>query len=231
MPKKSLQPVLELNKIHKAYPSGAGPVSVLKGVDLAINAGQTVAIVGASGSGKSTLLHIAGLLDKPESGKVRLQGRTTNKLSDNQQAHYRAHTCGFVYQHHHLLRELTAYENVLLPARIVGSINNHAKQRAHQLLHQVGLKDRSHHLPSQLSGGEQQRVAIARALMNKPKLLLADEPTGNLDDQTAEQVTQLIFDLVAQEELAVLLVTHNKALAAKCDTMWAMVGGLLQKAA
>lgn len=225
-------PILDLHTIGRWYDDGTTRVNVLKDIDFTIHPGESVAIVGPSGSGKSTLLHIAGLLDKPNAGEVWVGGVRADGLSDNQQASIRNQKFGFVYQHHHLLREFTAMENVEMPAKIggsrilgarmLGSKNMHepstlAFLRAKNLLEQVGLGHRLGHYPSQLSGGEQQRVAIARALMNRPALLLADEPTGNLDPHTAETVTDLLFNLINREGMAALIVTHNPALAARCS--------------
>lgn len=213
-------PILDLRTISRWYDDGTTRVNVLKDVDFTIKAGESVAIVGPSGSGKSTLLHLAGLLDKPNAGQVWVGGQQANGLSDAQQAALRNQKFGFVYQHHHLLREFTAVENVAMPARIGGGQRSEVKvmaARAEELLVAVGLSHRLHHFPSQLSGGEQQRVAIARALMNRPALLLADEPTGNLDPHTADTVTDLLFNLIEQQGMAALIVTHNPALAARCS--------------
>ncbi|MCP5405791.1 MAG: ABC transporter ATP-binding protein [Pseudomonadaceae bacterium] len=211
-------PVLELAGIKRWYGQGTGKVKVLDGLDLTLHAGEAVAIVGPSGSGKSTLLHVAGLLDKPNAGTVKVAGKNTHGLPDAALSRMRNQSMGFVYQHHHLLREFSALENVMMPGRI-GLSDNGMKgltERAAALLEQVGLKHRMEHYPSQLSGGEQQRVAIARALMNKPAVLLADEPTGNLDPHTAESVTELLFRLIKQEGMAALIVTHNMELAGRC---------------
>jgi lipoprotein-releasing system ATP-binding protein len=219
-------PLLTLENIGRHY----GAVEVLKGASLTIKAGKAVAIVGPSGSGKSTLLHVAGLLDTPDSGTVTLQGKNLAMLNDDARATLRNAACGFVYQFHHLLREFTALENVLMPAAIAGRITDAQKTRAEGLLKTVGLGHRMGHLPSQLSGGEQQRVAIVRALMNKPKLLLADEPTGNLDPHTADEVTDVLFELIAKEGMAALIVTHNPALAARCHHTYTMRDGVLAAA-
>ncbi len=221
--------VLQLSGIYKSYNTSAGRLPVLKDVNLTIYAGETVAIVGQSGSGKSTLLHVAGLLDKPNKGEVFVQEAKTVLLKDSVKSLIRNKTYGFVYQQHHLLREFTALENVLMPASIAGEMTLENKEYAHHLLETVGLQNRIEHLPGQLSGGEQQRVAIARALMNKPRLLLADEPTGNLDPQTAAEVSQLFDKLVKEQNMAVLLVTHNASLAKACKTRYHMADGHLQK--
>lgn len=227
----SFQSVLQLSDVARAYTEGAAPVPVLHGVNLAVNAGESVAIIGPSGSGKSTLLHVAGLLDSPTSGTVTVNGTPTAGLSDDALSTLRNKTMGFVYQFHHLLREFTALENVLIPAQIGACRGGEdPTTRATQLLQAVGLGHRLHHFPSQLSGGEQQRVAIARALMNKPALLLADEPTGNLDPRTADDVVDMLFHLVKTEGLALLIVTHNPALAARCTRTLSMAEGHLQTA-
>ena len=218
--------VLALRGIGRWYGDGEGRVEVLRGVDLEIPAGKSVAIVGPSGSGKSTLLHVAGLLDKPDLGEVLVAGVDVAGLGDDKVAGLRNATCGFVYQFHHLLREFTALGNVMMPA-LIGGKGGADKARAEELLASVGLKTRMEHYPSQLSGGEQQRVAIARALMNRPKLLLADEPTGNLDPHTAEEVIGLLFGLIKKEGMSALIVTHNMELAARCDVALRMDEGHL----
>ncbi|HEX2858721.1 MAG TPA: ABC transporter ATP-binding protein [Alphaproteobacteria bacterium] len=220
--------VLDLKTIRRHYGEGPTRVNVLDGVDLAIKAGEAVAIIGPSGSGKSTLLHVAGLLDTPDSGDVFINGNNAAKLTDDARANLRGQSMGFVYQHHHLLKEFTALENVLMPALIQGKATAAAKARANALLKSVGLEKRTAHYPTQLSGGEQQRVAIARALMNNPQLLLADEPTGNLDPHTAEGVADLLFKLVKTEKLALLMVTHNPALAKRCNRTLQMNEGALK---
>jgi lipoprotein-releasing system ATP-binding protein len=221
--------LLALNKVSKHYTSKAGRVNILKDISLTLKEGETVAIIGQSGAGKSTLLHVAGLLDEPTGGSIQIQGAPQQTMRDREKARLRNRLCGFVYQHHHLLREFTALENVLMPAMIGGQDNPAAVARARGLLKQVGLAHREHHLPSQLSGGESQRVAIARALMNQPRLLLADEPTGNLDPTTATKVSDLFFKLVAEEGMALLLVTHNEALANRCQQVYRLENGELIK--
>lgn len=217
--------VLELKGLSRWYGEEGNRVDVLKGCDLRIEAGTSVAIVGPSGSGKSTLLHVAGLLDRPDQGQVLVDGVDIAKLNDDKVAGLRNATCGFVYQFHHLLREFTALENVTMPALIGGRKNN--TERATKLLEAVGMGHRVEHLPNQLSGGEQQRVAIARALMNQPKLLLADEPTGNLDPHTAEDVVDMLFGLIKNEGMSALIVTHNMELAERCDVVLRMDEGHL----
>jgi lipoprotein-releasing system ATP-binding protein len=217
--------VLDLRDIRRHYGAGATRVDVLTGVDLAVQAGEAVAIVGPSGSGKSTLLHVAGLLDTPDAGNVTVGGHNAAQLTDDARARLRGRSMGFVYQYHHLLKEFTALENIAMPGFIAGQGD---RSRAADLLHAVGLAKRGHHYPSELSGGEQQRVALARALMNKPALLLADEPTGNLDPHTADGVAKVLFDLVKHENLALLIVTHNAVLAKKCHRTFRMEDGRLK---
>ena len=220
-------PVLTLDGIRRSYGSGAETVIVLDGLDLALASGEAVAIIGPSGSGKSTLLQIAGLLDSPDVGEVRVCGELVRGLGDAGLSHLRNGACGYVYQFHHLLREFTALENVLMPMKIGGRAGPEALARAEDLLETVGLGHRQTHYPDQLSGGEQQRVALARALMNRPRLLLADEPTGNLDPHTAEGVADTLFDLVEKEGMAALIVTHNPTLAARCTRALEMREGRL----
>jgi lipoprotein-releasing system ATP-binding protein len=220
--------ILHLENLTKTYispNSKSDKLTVLSGVNLTVEKGQKVAIIGQSGSGKSTLLHSAGLLDTPTEGTVSLLGQNTASLQDRQKSNLRNKHMGFVYQAHHLMEEFTALENVMMPALIDGNNN---KNHAYKLLADVGLMDRKDHLPSKLSGGEQQRVAIARALMNTPDILLADEPTGNLDPETAEQVFKLFDDLVNNHGMALLMVTHNENLANKCDVIMRLEGGILK---
>lgn len=219
--------ILKIENLHKTFTSGAEKLTILHGVNLEVNAGERVAIIGQSGSGKSTFLQIAGLLDTPSEGTVAIGGVSHTKMKDSEKAKIRGTVLGFVYQSHHLLREFTALENVLMPARIAGKITPEKTERAKHLLAEVGLADRENHFPSELSGGEQQRVAIARALMNKPQLLLADEPTGNLDPNSAEDVSLLFDKLVKNEGLALLLVTHNMELASNMDKVYTMKEGVL----
>ncbi len=221
--------ILTLNKVCHSYQEGqAGELEVLKGVDLTLKAGEIVALVGQSGTGKSTLLHIAGLLDQPTSGKIAVQGQDCNDLSDDKRTQIRRDMVGFVYQFHHLLPEFTAEENVILPQLSAGISRETSKKRAQELLIKVGLKNRLTHRPTQLSGGEQQRVAIARALANKPKLILADEPTGNLDVKTAETVFDLFLDIVRGEGSAALIATHNPDLAKRMDRTLTIEAGVIR---
>ncbi|MFT7433021.1 MAG: lipoprotein-releasing system ATP-binding protein [Alphaproteobacteria bacterium] len=219
--------ILKAENLHKSFKSNAEDLSILDGVNLEINAGERIAIIGQSGSGKSTFLQIAGLLDTPTSGDVFIEGVSSKNMKDREKTDIRSHTFGFVYQNNHLLREFTALENVLMPAQIQGKLTAEHKKRAEYLLKLVGLEERMSHFPSELSGGEQQRVAIARALMNKPKLLLADEPTGNLDPETATEVAALFDQLVKDEGMALLLVTHNDILAKSMDKIYHMRHGVL----
>lgn len=219
--------ILKIENLHKTFKTKAEDLHILEGVNLEVGEGERVAIIGQSGSGKSTLLQIAGLLDNFTSGEVYINGVAGSQMKDREKARVRSEMFGFVYQNHHLLREFTALENVLMPASIQGKITEDHKKRAEDLLTLVGLGHRISHYPSEMSGGEQQRTAIARALMNKPKLLLADEPTGNLDPHTAQDVSKLFNKLVEEEKLSVLMVTHNEELAKSMDKVLHMAGGVL----
>ncbi len=210
-------PVVFLQDVERQYRQGDETVHVLNGVELALWAGQSVALVAPSGSGKSTLLHIAGLLEHADHGDVYIDGRSTAILADHERTRIRRNEIGFVYQSHHLLPEFTALENVLLPQMIRGLTRAEAKARAVELLEYLGLGARLTHRPSELSGGEQQRVAIARAVANAPRILLADEPTGNLDVHTAEHVFRALSQLVRASGLAAVIATHNMDLAARMD--------------
>jgi lipoprotein-releasing system ATP-binding protein len=212
------EPVLRLKGISKTYArKGAHPVQVLQGVDLTISAGEAVALVAPSGAGKSTLLHIAGLLDTADEGSVTLLGKDVGRASDRARTMARRNQVGFVYQFHHLLPEFTALENITLPQLAAGVSAREAQVRAQELMAQLGLPDRGHHRPAALSGGEQQRVALARALANRPALLLADEPTGNLDPETSARVFAALMEQVRKQGLATLIATHNMELAAQMD--------------
>ena len=208
---------LELAGVVRTYRGGAGALEVLRGVDLTVRRGEIVALVAPSGSGKSTLLHLAGLLERPDGGEVRVDGRDAGALSDSARTAIRRGRIGFVYQFHHLLGEFTALENVVLPQMIAGRSRREAEVRARALLDSFGLAERVEHLPGKLSGGEQQRVAIARALANGPAVLLADEPTGNLDVHTSGVVFDELLRMVRAEGLAALIATHNPELAARMD--------------
>jgi lipoprotein-releasing system ATP-binding protein len=210
-------PALELSGVVRTYRSGGGDLPVLRGADLVLNAGEIVALVAPSGSGKSTLLHLAGLLEKPDGGRVMLGGRDAGALPDAARTALRRDGIGFVYQFHHLLGEFIALENVVLPLMIAGRTRAEAEIRARSLLEGFGLGPRLSHMPGKLSGGEQQRVAIARALANAPDVLLADEPTGNLDVATAAAVFAELLHVVRTQRVAALIATHNPDLAARMD--------------
>lgn len=219
---------LDLQGIQKAYNKGRpNEVDVLRGASLSVNRGEVVALVAPSGAGKSTLLHIAGLLDTPDAGRVALGGTDMTGLSDRQRTRARREDVGFIYQFHHLLPEFTALENIVLPQLANGVGQRQAEARANDLLDRVGVGPRAAHRPAALSGGEQQRVAFCRALANGPKLLLADEPTGNLDPETSDQVFATLMDLVRDTGLAALIATHNMALAARMDRTLRMEAGQL----
>ncbi len=215
--------------VHRVFQGADGrEIRVLRGVDLTLRRGETVSIVGPSGSGKSTLLHILGGLDLPTSGHVALGGRELADLDDVTLAAVRNRYVGFVFQFHHLLRDFSALENVMMPQVIAGVGRRMARARAMELLDQVGLSDRAEHSPGKLSGGEQQRVAAARALANEPPLLLADEPSGNLDLDTSEMLHDVLFDLVRNHGTAMVVVTHNQALAGRTDRILRLQSGVLQ---
>jgi lipoprotein-releasing system ATP-binding protein len=215
--KSEAVPALHLHDIERTYRQGDEVLHVLRGTDLAVWAGQSVALLAPSGAGKSTLLHIAGLLEQPDHGDVYVEGRPTAMLSDGERTRIRRTDIGFVYQFHRLLPEFTALENVMLPQMVRGLSRAEAKKRAGELLGYLGLGARLNHRPAELSGGEQQRVAIARAVANAPRILLADEPTGNLDQHTAEHVFHALTQLVRASGLATIIATHNMDLAARMD--------------
>ena len=224
--------VLQAHDLHKAYTGGdGGTINVLAGVDLSVSPREMVAIVGASGAGKSTLLHVLGALDKPSRGYVVIGGEPISGLSDEQLAALRNRSVGFVFQFHHLLREFTALENVMMPIRISGKSVAAARSRAEELLSRVGLSGRMHHLPSELSGGEQQRTAVARALAMDPKVVLADEPSGNLDLANGQMLHELLSEVVDDLEIGMVVVTHNRALAARASRVLLLEGGTLSETA
>ncbi|GAB0114523.1 ABC transporter ATP-binding protein [Acidisoma sp. C75] len=218
---------LIMEAVARRYRTDAGVLDVLTGIDLTLRAGEIVALVAPSGSGKSTLLHLAGLLDRPDGGRVLIDGRNAGALSDPARTAIRRDRVGFVYQFHHLLAEFTALENVALPQMIAGKGRRSAEARAERLLSSFGLAHRLKHLPGKLSGGEQQRVAIARALANAPALLLADEPTGNLDSATSDVVFNELLSAVRGEGLAALIATHNPELASRMDRRVTLKAGRL----
>jgi lipoprotein-releasing system ATP-binding protein len=211
------EPPLRLAAVERRYRTEAGELPVLRGADLALAAGEIVALVAPSGTGKSTLLHLAGLLEKPDAGEVFVEGRPAGTLSDDARTAIRRGTIGFVYQFHHLLPEFSAEENIALPQMAAGVARGAARDRARALLAAFGLAGREAHRPGKLSGGEQQRVAIARALANRPRILLADEPTGNLDVGTSERVFAELLDQVRHHGVAALIATHNPELARRMD--------------
>ena len=219
--------VLELDAVVRTYKQVEAPLEVIRGASLQVPAGELVGLIGPSGAGKSTLLHVAGLLELPDGGEVRIVGRACGTMSDGARTEVRRNEIGFVYQFHHLLPEFSALENVMLPQMLAGTPRRAARQRATALIESVGLRERASHRPARLSGGEQQRVAIARALANGPRLLLADEPTGNLDSHTAEDVFGLLIDFVRESGLAAVIATHNLELAAKMDRVVRLEDGAL----
>ena len=221
------QSVLELKEVYKHYFQGEQKLEVLQGVDLKIAPHEVVALIGPSGSGKSTLLQIAGLLDHPDKGDVVLDGESCGSANDGMRTALRRDYLGFVYQYHNLLADFNALENVVLPQLIAGIKLAPAKEKAEWLLGSLGLKERIYHRPAELSGGEQQRVAIARALANTPKLLLADEPTGNLDPHTSDNVFLALLDIVKETGLSALIATHNMELAGKMDRQLSLKDGKL----
>jgi lipoprotein-releasing system ATP-binding protein len=214
--------------VVKAYADGARRVEVLRGVDLEVEPGELVAVVGPSGSGKSTLLHLLGALDRPDAGSIEIAGQDLRELAGARLAAFRNRTLGFVFQFHELLPDFTALENVTLPGRIAGRRPAEVAARAAALLAEVGLEERADHFPGQLSGGERQRVALCRALLMEPPLLLADEPTGNLDPASGEQVFTLLLDLQRRHRTTGLVVTHNPEIAGRCGRIMALEGGLLR---
>ena len=220
--------VLGAHALSKTYVGGdGGQIVVLDGVDLEIARGEMVAIIGSSGAGKSTLLHLLGALDRPTSGRVTIDGRILEGMSDDALSALRNRTVGFVFQFHHLLREFTALENVMMPLRIAGTDEVEARRRAMGLLERVGLGGRVHHRPGALSGGEQQRTAVARALAADPAVLLADEPSGNLDHHNSERLHELFTELARELELGMVIVTHNRSLAARADRVLQLEDGRL----
>lgn len=219
--------VLELRNIVREYKSEAGVLKVLEGADLVLNPGELVGLVGPSGSGKSTLLHTAGLLEKPEGGQVFLEGEDCMSLNDAGRTRLRREKLGFVYQFHHLLPEFNARDNVAMPLMVGGMSRRKAREKADVLLADMGLSERVKHQPGQMSGGEQQRVAIARALVNDPRLVIADEPTGNLDPATTERVFESLIRMARGEGAAVLVATHNMALTQHMDRVLTLQDGKL----
>ncbi len=227
MPEK--KPILITRQLCKSYPTMNGSLEVLRGIDLTVHAGEIIAIVGQSGVGKSTLLHVLGALDRPTSGAVEIDGTAIFDFDDKTLAAFRNHTVGFVFQFHHLLPEFTALENVMMPAFIAGHRARSVERRAVQLLAEVGLAQRSGHRPGELSGGEQQRVAVARALMNEPELILADEPSGNLDRLSSEALHELLWGLSRKHGRTFIIVTHNLDLASRADRIVELFDGRIKR--
>ncbi len=220
---------LTLSGIERRFRQGDAVLEILRGVSVSVAAGEMLALLGPSGAGKSTLLQIAGLLEPPDAGQVAIAGQDASTLGDRDRTRLRRERLGFVYQFHHLLPEFSALENVCLPQRIAGRSAAGAKERATALLSAVGLAERLEHRPARLSGGEQQRVAIARALANEPVLLIADEPTGNLDEETAQDVFAMLTQLARDQGVAALIATHNRALAGRMDRVLMLREGQVQK--
>ena len=222
------EPVLSIRGVERTYVTGDTKLAVLQGVDLDLYPGEIVGLIGPSGSGKSSLLHAAGLLEHPDAGRITIEGRDCSDLGERARTRVRLSTIGFVYQFHHLLPEFTALDNVALPQMIAGASRGAARERARGLLTELGLGPRVEHQPGQLSGGEQQRVAVARALANAPRLLLADEPTGNLDPHTSEAVFESFYSLARTQGVAALVATHNLELARHMDRVLALKDGRLE---
>lgn len=223
-----VRPVLELVNVGRHFVQGTNQISILDGANFTLQPGETVALVAPSGTGKSTLLHLAGLLERPDEGDVIIDGEACGQLSDDRRTAIRRSEIGFVYQFHHLLPEFTALENIMMPQLISGLPKADAKERAAQLLDYMRIGHRGEHLPSELSGGEQQRVAIARAVANAPLILMADEPTGNLDQATGAEIIELMFDLHRRKGATLVLITHDEALAARCHKIVRLRDGLIE---
>jgi lipoprotein-releasing system ATP-binding protein len=227
MSEANLFPVLQLTNIHRTFHQAGVDLHILRGINLTVSPGEIVALIGASGAGKSTLLHLTGLLEPPDKGEVVIDGAPSSGLKEIDRTMTRRNLLGFVYQAHHLLPEFSALENIMMPQLIAGRTPDEARLRALELLARLGLADRASHRPAQLSGGEQQRVAIMRALANQPKLLLADEPTGNLDERTANHVVSELMTVVRDQGTAALIATHNKELASRMDRCVMLTEGRL----
>jgi lipoprotein-releasing system ATP-binding protein len=221
--------IAEARELYRTFIDADGhPIPVLRGLDLSVRAGETIAIVGPSGTGKSTLLQLLGGLDRPTAGAIYLRGRRVDDVDDDELAILRNRFVGFVFQFHHLLRDFSALENVMIPQLVAGAPRSEAEARARELLEQVGLGERLGHSPTKLSGGERQRVAVARALANEPHLLLADEPSGNLDVETSERLHDLMFELMERHRSALVVVTHSHSLAARAGRVLRLTAGVLE---
>ncbi len=218
---------LVAENLSKQYPTRGEPLRILHDLNLELSAGENVAIVGPSGSGKSTLLHILGTLDTPSSGSILFDGENPFAMDEQTLADFRNKNIGFIFQEHHLLPQLSVFENILVPTLASGKPTEADIERAEKLIERVGLTDRSHHRPAELSGGERERVAVARALINKPLLLLADEPTGNLDHENAQQIGELLLDIQRQEQMILVVVTHSQELSQKLDQQLELSAGQL----
>lgn len=221
--------LLTIEQLSKSYHDGQRELVVLKNVDLTVNKGEAIAIVGMSGAGKSTLLHLLGGLDRPDAGSLIFEGKKLNGASRVEMDAYRNRSIGFVFQFHHLLPEFTAVENVMMPALVARKPKSEAREAAMKLLEQVGLQERVTHRPSKLSGGEQQRVALARSLVNEPDLLLADEPTGNLDAKTGKKIIELIWKTTVEKDRSLVIVTHEPTIAQRADRIFHLGGGQLKQ--
>ena len=217
--------ILSATGVEKSYPQGSSKLEILKGIDLEVHQGQALCIVGASGAGKSTLLHILGTLDQPTKGEIYFKGEKISSKSEDELAKFRNQKLGFVFQFHHLLSEFTAIENVMLPAQIAGVPTRECRIKADRLLSVLGISHRKKHYPSEMSGGEQQRIAIARALMREPEILLADEPTGNLDTENSRKIQELFFELKERLGLTLIVVTHDSRFASKFPRVLHMADG------
>ncbi|MBE8190166.1 MAG: ATP-binding cassette domain-containing protein [Candidatus Thioglobus sp.] len=221
--------IISAQKICYQYVDGGRKTSILSGLNLEVNIGESVAILGQSGCGKSTLLNLLGGMDKPNSGKIMLNNTPYNSLNENQLTKLRAQNLGFVYQFHHLLKDFTALKNVMMPLLIAGVESKIAQQKSGALLQAIGLKNQANHLPAELSGGERQRVAIARALITQPSCLLADEPTGNLDENNANEALNLMIELNQAQNSALIIVTHDEKIASRMQKVLVLENGILQK--
>ncbi len=219
--------ILETRDLQKSFPTVSGELRVLKGIDLIVQRGEFVAITGASGVGKSTLLHLLGGLDRPTTGTLSVTGERIDQLDEVQLSHYRNRRCGFVFQFHYLLEEFTALENVMMPLLVRGEQRNKSSQTALNLLGEVGLTDRASHRPAQLSGGECQRAAVARAMVGAPEMLIADEPTGNLDHETAQTLHDLLVRLNCEKKMTIIVATHDLSLAGRASRQFHMSDGVL----